>query len=337
MVHRDGVDELLVDHAHRLVDVALRGLLQPLAEGGVRLLVGLLPRLQLLEHPEHGRPRSTALHQQVDAEQIRLPLLSPAPRGQHQLVGGIGGELHVGHGPLVASGSGPLAGQHGLGPDAELVERLPLVLHVAQQVRAVVGQQHVGELVGEDRRDLVRALERFQQPHRHVDVAVRRGEGLEARVGEDHHPPRHAGAAGGRHQTAPRLVQVLLEGSGAHEAERVAAVLREVLLLTDRQARCLVGARLEPRQHRRAAALARQPRGTPRGRLGPVAARSPRAAGHQETDQGPAEPPAAQLQFSPTPRTAPVLGGRPATRVRHSSSLATGTTRSVSTANAFTQ
>ncbi len=330
------------------VDVPLGGLLETRGEGVLGFLVRLLPRLELLEHAHHRGPGHVALHEQIHAEQIGLALLPSAPGGQHELVGGVGGELHVGHVPGVALGDGALAGERGLGANAQLVERLALALHVAEQVRAVMGEQHVGELVGEDGRDLVRALERVEEAHGDVDVAVGRGERLEARVGQDHHPPRHAGPARDGQQAAPGLVQVLLERGRAHEAERVAAMLGEILLLAHREARRLVGSGLEPGQDGGGAgSLAREPGGGPRGRRRAVASRPARAAAREQPGQHPGhdpghnpmetQPGTPQLQLSPTPRTAPVLGGRPATRVLHSSSLTTGTTRSVSTAKAFTQ
>ena len=44
---------------------------------------------------DHGGRRLPGLREQVHREEIRLLLLAAAPGGQHQLVGGVGGELHL--------------------------------------------------------------------------------------------------------------------------------------------------------------------------------------------------------------------------------------------------
>ena len=77
----------------------------------------------------------------------------------------------------------------GLGADDDLLNRLALVLPFAHQVGGMVSEQHVGELVRDDRRHLVGVLEVLQPTYRQIHVAVRRRVRGERGIGEDRHAP----------------------------------------------------------------------------------------------------------------------------------------------------
>jgi len=107
-------------------------------------------------------------------------------------------------------------------------------------------------------------------------------------VGQDDHPPGHARLARHGQERAPRLVEILLERGRAHEPEGVAPVLGEVLVLAHREARWLVGARLEPGEHGRVGSLVTEQGRRPRRRLHAALSR---AAGDEQERERPADPP----------------------------------------------